>query len=699
MVPAFRPGAPGPQSLSCPSVTPAPPRARAVPAPAVLPAAAVLPALAAALALGAALLAAPGARAQALYQLRVTDQNRVGLSVTNYGFFGNNFVSRSPSCEYPLGLGFEHMSRAGLWVGALAITETGEVRRVSTGVLDNSQGSNQVRDTEWTPLPGGIAVRSNLANSRYYDPLAVSEQDLVCAYRDRPARGPQGVDAEDHLPLGVRVSQSVYSFSIEPASHFVVLHLTLVNEGSLLRDLYAGLYTQLVSGDKNLYSVWPPSASSGPGSWYYRHYADYVDSLRLVREHYCDGVPPGSEDPEACANYDRVPYWAGVKFLGARSHSAALDSATLARATARFRLWAWDPSDTTRDTDAERLALMTQPGADPPHVPRGEQFSPIELLTFGPVEILPAGDSLSVDFALVFGSTPATLEENARFAQFAFDLEYRLPKPPPSPRLHLRPAENQVTLLWDDSPERVADETSPQPGGLDFEGYRVYLGTDRDALPRVAEFDVPDTAGFDTGLEGIRLPAPEIVDGDTVRYAHTITGLRDGFSYFAAVTAFDIGDAQVPSLESGISQNKQQLVPAVAPGAQAGRGVTVFPNPYKVEAAWDQGTLARDHYLWFAGLPPRCRISIFTLAGDLVYETEFDGAAYHGADARGLYDPRSDLDVDPPTLSGSSYAWNLISREGQAVASGIYLFTVRDAGTGEVQRGKFLVLKSDREGF
>jgi hypothetical protein len=33
------------------------------------------------------------------------------------------------------------------------------------------------------------------------------------------------------------------------------------------------------------------------------------------------------------------------------------------------------------------------------------------------------------------------------------------------------------------------------------------------------------------------------------------------------------------------------------------------------------------------------------------------------------------------------------------VASGIYLFAVRDEATGKVQRGKFLILKSDREGF
>jgi len=139
-------------------------------------------------------------------------------------------------------------------------------------------------------------------------------------------------------------------------------------------------------------------------------------------------------------------------------------------------------------------------------------------------------------------------------------------------------------------------------------------------------------------------------------------------------------------------------VPNPAPGERA-RGVTVYPNPYRAEARWDQGALVRDHYLWFANLPRRCTLRIYTLAGDLVYETRFDGDTYRGENARGLYDPRQDRDTGAPSLSGSSFAWNLISREGQAVASGLYLFSVEDLEGGRTEQGKFLVVKSDRESF
>ena len=62
---------------------------------------------------------APFAHAATRYVVRLANRNRIGLTVTNYGFFGNNFVSRSPSFEYPLGAGFEHMVRGGLWIGGI----------------------------------------------------------------------------------------------------------------------------------------------------------------------------------------------------------------------------------------------------------------------------------------------------------------------------------------------------------------------------------------------------------------------------------------------------------------------------------------------------------------------------------------------------------------------------------------------------
>src|SRR5262249_41120946 len=199
-----------------------------------------------------------------------------------------------------------------------------------------------------------------------------------------------------------------------------------------------------------------------------------------------------------------------------------------------------------------------------------------------------------------------------------------------------------------------------------------------------------DTTGFNTGLDPVRLPAPVILDGVTYHYKYTVDHLRNGFKYFASVTAYDLGTTEIESLESGRSAKQATGVPAPAPRAgERDQGVVVFPNPYRVEAQWDHGQNVREHYLWFANLPARCTIRIYTLAGDLIYETNFNGATYDGSNARGIYDPANDL---PPTFSGATFGWDLVTRRGQAAATGLYLWSVEDEASAKRHLATLLIL-------
>ena len=649
---------------------------------------------------GALLGPGRGAADTARYQAKITDANRVGLTVTNYGFFGNNFNSRSPSFEYPLGEGFEHMSRAGLWIGAHAVTDTGEADLVSQGAVDNAQGSNQLTDTEYTPLPGTMIERSRIKNSKVYSKDAVSDQDFVCDFSDEPPRAGSTYSSEAHEPIDVNVKLSTYAFGLDAAADFVVLHFEITNAGPPLRNAYVGMYSQLVSGNKDAYPGWPPSGGAPPGSWYYKKYMTWVDSLTMVAEHYCAAVNGAGQFDSVTCNVAYCPPWAASKFLGVRAGAVSLPDPDSLHVNVRF--WNYAPGDTTRDQDVERYALMAQRGVDDASqywAGKGPNISPVELISVGPFPEIDPDSTISVDFAFVGGMSLPELLTHAAFAQFAFTQNYRLPAPPPSPRLHVRARDRALELLWDASPESVPDPTSPAPDHLDFEGYRVYAGRDRNHLGMVAQFDKVDTTGFNTGLAPALIPGgPVIEGGDTLVYHAIVPSLPDGFKEYVAVTSYDTGDEQIGSLESGLNENKTLAVPNPAPGERGG-GVTVYPNPYHGEAAWDAGTLVRDHYLWFANLPRRAHLAIYTLSGDLVFETDFDGATYQGAGTRGLYDPRQDLDTAAPSLSGTSYAWNLISSRGQAIASGLYLYAVRDRDNGNMQRGKFLVVKADREGF
>jgi hypothetical protein len=108
-----------------------------------------------------------------------------------------------------------------------------------------------------------------------------------------------------------------------------------------------------------------------------------------------------------------------------------------------------------------------------------------------------------------------------------------------------------------------------------------------------------------------------------------------------------------------------------------GLKVMVYPNPYRVD-----GQYADNKYepggiygkrIRFVNLPPRCTIRIYTLDGDLVQTI--------------------DHEMDPHDLEATTHWWNLVSRNSQAVVSGIYLFSVEDKDSGENQVGKFVIIK------
>jgi hypothetical protein len=627
------------------------------------------------------------------YAVRVSDNNLMGIAITNYGFIGNNFISRSPSMEYPLGLGYEHLVRAGLWVGAHAIDDNGRFTGVTTAAVDGSQGSSSQAATEFTPAGIEIRALSKLPNSRFFSPTAVSELDLYSAFSDRPAKRSDN-NNEDHRPMGLIVHQTNYMWSFSDYQHLVIFHYTIINNGPPLDSVWVGLYSEFASGNKNAYSCWPPSSGCGPGGWFSKKWLAWDDSIKLFREHYCANVPI----PDGC-NLGAAPEWVGIKLLGVSHGDIPEEHVTLSP-------WKYAPGSTLRDEDTERYALMSAGtiagdlDSNPDYTP--QTGDPVSVLSLGPFPYLAPGDSIAVDYAFVGGAEVEDIQRHARFAQRAFDRNYIVPIPPPSPRAHVVARHEALDVYWDNSPEQAIDPTSPIP--QDFEGYRVYVGTDRLDLHRVAQFDLAtppnDTTGFNTGLEAVRLATPVVLDGVTYHYKYTVPALRDGFKYFVSVSAYDLGNSEIESLESGLAQNKTLAIPAPSAGEKvAGGKVTVFPNPYRVEARWDRGTLVRDHYLWFTNLPSRCVIRIFTLSGDLVFSTNFDGATYHGADARGIYDPRRELDVEAPTLSGTTFGWDLITREGQAAASGLYLYSIEDKSGGTKTVGKFLVVKSDRENF
>jgi hypothetical protein len=134
-------------------------------------------------------------------------------------------------------------------------------------------------------------------------------------------------------------------------------------------------------------------------------------------------------------------------------------------------------------------------------------------------------------------------------------------------------------------------------------------------------------------------------------------------------------------MESSKNAGAVRAIPGTPPPSTVGQ-VAVVPNPYRGDIAynsysppWEKpaGTrtqwMEQDRRMQFINLPKSCEIKIYTLAGDLITTIQ-----HFDAD-KGYED------------------WNMTSSVGQAVSSGIYLYTVQDKISGDVQVDKFVIIK------
>jgi hypothetical protein len=295
------------------------------------------------------------------------------------------------------------------------------------------------------------------------------------------------------------------------------------------------------------------------------------------------------------------------------------------------------------------------------------------IQAFGPFQAN-VGDTIKVEMAEIFGAGMPGVKKNAEYLTLLKKKNFRVPSPPPQPVLRVATTNHEVNLNWTPQPGAVNPELYHDPNRSDsivhpFEGYRLYKSTKGPDGPwtLLAEYDIINGEGHNTGLQ----------------YTYKDQGLLNNIEYYYGLTAFSMTDKVInfPSQETSVSSSAVTVVPGTAPPETVGE-VAVVPNPYRGDIAyssynppWErpQGNrpwwMEQDRRIQFINLPAYCQIKVYTLAGDLV------ATLNHHDEARGYED------------------WNLTSSIGQAVASGIYLFTVEDLNNAKVQVGKFVIIK------
>ncbi len=305
--------------------------------------------------------------------------------------------------------------------------------------------------------------------------------------------------------------------------------------------------------------------------------------------------------------------------------------------------------------------------------------------------------------------------------------DFRGPPPPPIPELSYSLREDAVLLHWKNNAEDPG-YYDPFSGAQDFEGYRIYVsnsGLEND-YELLADFDVVDFAYFslndslathpdtrtgapaDTTIEFqtyYRQPfgqntGLEAIEETDSTYSFIIQNAQPGFPRYYSVTSYDYGDPKsgTEPLETARNANAVYAAPSGNPDNQ----VTVVPNPYRAYLDYTQTYLGglswenqndgtpqffpqTDRRIDFVNLPAECLIRVYTVSGDLV-----------------VIVPHSSIEINVigdanlQWTSLNSESWDLNSRNGQQVVSGIYFFSVEDltpGNKGKISTGKFVIIR------
>lgn len=643
---------------------------------------------------------------------KFTNIGNIAITISNYGVFGHGFRlwPQQPSMQYPRGSGIEHCFVGGLWVGAL----TPNGIRVTTGAVDVPSLRSVAEGFEFTTgTDSRVVERSSLPDSRFFSPSAISHQDFIADFTDVNTTNPNqnNEPIPNHSPLGINVHLETYVFNFSFADNFVIFNYWIKNvSGAALDSVHVALWADLVVRNTN---ITPPFGAP----FFDKGGLGYIDSVHMAYAYDYNG------------DVGLADSYAAMKFLG---------SSPYVNKTA-YQAWQFrntnDPTYFSPTDDNNKFNKMATglTAAEIAGIPKPSNF--MTMITAGPISRIAAGDSVNFVFALIAAKkktpTPTTddspaqksnLLQAAGWTQRTYNGEdrngngiqdpdeiwtdngkprrYFLPSPPSSPRTRIVPKERLVEIYWDKSAEASLD---PITNKKDFEGYRIYgtnagvdLTESQDLLGNLkllGEFDNPgDQIGYNTGFGAVRLTSPISFSPDTTKYYYrfTVPGVLNGWQYGYAVTAFDSGDSntQLESLESSKIQTLKRIIPGTLAVTDGSRDVTVYPNPYYARAYWD-GRGERDRKLYFANLPQRAEVRIYTLAGDVVDQFDHDGVTYNASDIN-WFQRFSD---GSQQLSGGEHAWDLISQRDQAIATGLYLFTVKNKDTGEIKRGKFLIIK------
>ncbi len=175
---------------------------------------------------------------------------------------------------------------------------------------------------------------------------------------------------------------------------------------------------------------------------------------------------------------------------------------------------------------------------------------------------------------------------------------------------------------------------------------------------------------------------PVVGQGQTL-FLSARAGQKHHVQYFNGFNSLSIYDFSTAPARAGLAISPDDI-----------RGgmdqINVVPNPYIVNALTDQ---ADESTILFTHLPPRGEIRIFTVSGQWVQTLKWDESDLEPGVPGGL----AQAGLGAQTAAQGDLRFNLRTREGNVMASGLYIFHVvaKDANGNQIAEklGKFVIIR------
>jgi len=454
--------------------------------------------------------------------------NNLQMLVSNVGSFAydpSSHFGKHDGLYFPRGSSKSVVYAAGIWVGARVdgeprVTVSEYTQEYSPGGMDGgeavpdvgrfhvykiSRGDDASTNPDYAswPFDDGAPVQPAADGSDSLDaegnrvPLILGDQALYAIYNDAN-RGMHTNQAGSTEPLGLEVQQYVFGFSRSGAlGNAVYLKYKIINKGdNLLEDTYVSLWCDPDVGDAGDDFVGCDTALSLGFAYNDGPDPIYGGAAPAVGYDFLQGPIVPSEGDSALVNgrylqgYRNLPMTSFNRYTNGRDPRSSLQSYNYMQGLTLEGGPAVDPAgDTTLYVVAGDPVTGTgwiDVGAD------DRRF----MMSTGPFTMAP-GDTQEVVIAVLVGqgadhlSSITALRDVSKKVQSVFDLNFRIPFPPPQPQVWAQPLPNRIELIWDRAAEGDVQTSEVLGQRFVMEGYNVYQGeSETGPWRKIATYDL-----------------------------------------------------------------------------------------------------------------------------------------------------------------------------------------------------------------